>query len=99
MSHPLAPTLRASIVARCQQRGPEVNMFEQVSRGGGPCPVGSLSSEVPCLQVGGAGVGGWVRYCEVNITDNGHMGTPPDRLTDEQTRLKTLPSHNFVGER
>ena len=24
--------------------------------------------------------------------DNGHMGTP-----SEQTRLKTLPSHNFIG--
>ena len=64
-----------------------MNKFEQVSRG-------------PCTEEVGPGGGGL--YDKVQcITCNGHMGPPPpvDRLTDGQTRLKTLPSCNFFGGR
>ena len=48
---------------------------------------GSGGSEVPCL-------GGMHREVQC-IIDNGHMGPPRDRLT----RMRTLPSRNFVCER
>ena len=31
------------------------------------------------------------------VMGNGHMGPPVHRMTDIQTQLTTLPSHNFVG--
>ena len=49
---------------------------------------------------GGVRVRGGVLYSEVQcIMGKGDMGSPLDRITDGQTRLKTLPSSNFVGGR
>ena len=46
----------------------------------------------PC-SISGGGWGSGTLYIEDHcIMGNGHMGSPVDR----QTRLKTLPSHNFV---
>ena len=82
--------------------GPEVKKFEQVSSdghqvslAGGPLPGGP---KIPCP--GGACEWGLrlrgTLYSEVQyIMGNGHMGLP----MDIQTRMKTLPSRNFVGGR
>ena len=53
--------------------------------------------EVPCPLSGGGQ--GWVLYSEFQwIMGNGHMGTPlPPGENDGQTRLKTLPSRDFLG--
>ena len=60
-------------------------------QGGGPCTMRSHVQKGP-----GPGPGGL--YSEVQcIMGNGHMG--PSTLVSRQTRLKTLPCHNFVGRR
>ena len=42
----------------------------------------------------------WELHSEIQcIMGNGHMGSALDRMTDGQTRLKTLPSRNFVDGR
>ena len=73
---------------------------------------GSLYSEVSCL--GGGRAGGpcsvWAHvqeerrgslYSKVQcFMDSGYMGpVPVGRMTDGQSRMKTLPSCNFVGGR
>ena len=58
--------------------------------------LGTRSAGPLCLG-GGVPISGGL-YSEVQcIMGNGYMGTPPvDRMTDK-IRMKTLPSHNFVG--
>ena len=59
------------------------------------CPGGS---HVSCPEGWGQLVG--AMYSEFQcIMGNGLMGTPSFGQNDRQTRLKTLPSRNFVGER
>ena len=97
---------------RTGRGSPQVNMFEQVSSlchqmslAGGACkviphvqgvgPEGSVYNEVPCSRdrAGVRGLGSM--YSEVQyIMGDGHI-SPPN--TDRHARLKTLPSHNFVG--
>ena len=86
-----------------------MNRFEQVSSDGHQMsPVGRGAEPGGSRVWRGArargvpGPMGWrVLYSEVqSIMGNGHMGTPhPHRHNDGQTRLKTLPSSNFVGAR
>ena len=98
--------LRASIVTRCQVStggggGPEVNKFEQVFNDGHQMSlVGEGKKTVRSHVGGGLGSGQMGLYSEVQcIMGNGHMGPPPPYCghNDGQTRLKTLPSRNFVG--
>ena len=84
-----------------------MNKFEQVSsydhqvslRGGGQTHIWrrpGLGVEVTCLEGGGVSGPCTVRYNEswVMVT----LG-PPCEQNDGQTRLKTLPSRNFVDGR
>ena len=82
------PTERAS-ATRCQYPGgPQVNKFEQVSSDGHQISLAKkgLKLGVPCLM---AREGGHMRISIHNV----------NRQTDRQTRVKTLPSRNFVGGR
>ena len=73
----------------------EVNKFEQVSSDGyqmSPTEGAMGVPEVPCTGQGR----GRDLYSEFQCI----MGNPPvDRLTDGQTCMKPLPSHNFTDGR
>ena len=82
--------------------GPQVNKLEQVSIDGHQMSLAVVGLGVPCLMSGGGPGSGGGRtglYSEVQcIMDNGHIVTPCEQ-NGGQTRLKTLPSRNFVGAR